>query len=400
MMNIDEFLRGLHGKLESFQHARELYAPRLAPDFNSFNFISPDEMRLSKILATFLDPAGEHAQGPAFLRAFLNRFELEGYLTEPNQVKVRTEAVTDRIDNSMRRMDIIIDFGDAAIVIENKPWADDQSEQISDYVKQVQSSHPNKFCLLYLSCTGEPPTEASILPTDRAELERKRQLIVEPYSALKDWLTDCKAVCQSERVRHFLDDFSDYIRQQFMGVHDMTEFNEIFDAVRKTRETLQAALKVAANIDGIKIDLLNQLKAQLTDRVQKRSWDLDWDLNYPSKYSSFTISFFKEQRYVVCFEFGGTLCREWGYGVCKKKIDIPDQEEIRQRLNRDISTGIKSDWWPWSINFAKPYDDWLENVEPWMDIIDNDKLADKIIQYTEDIRQALDAEPSLLDKLR
>ncbi|MCX5814424.1 MAG: PD-(D/E)XK nuclease family protein [Proteobacteria bacterium] len=387
-MNIDEFLRGLHGRLESFQHARELYAPRLAPDFNSFNVISPDEMRLSKILATLLDPAGEHAQGPAFLKAFLHWAQLEGYLAESNPVKVQTEVVTDRIDNPMRRMDIIIDFGDAAIVIENKPWTGDQSEQVSDYVKQVKSSHPNNFCLLYLSGTGEPPTEASVLPTNRAELERKEQLKVKPYSTLLDWLTGCKAVCQSERVRHFLDDFSDYIRQQFMGVHDMTEFNEISNAVRKTKETLRAALKVAANIDGIKIDLLDQLKAQLTDRVQKRSWILDWHIEYWNKYSCFGISFAKEQQqYEVWFEFDGKQCQGLHYGILDK--NLLNQEEIRNRLNSNITTGKNGDGWLWRIDGPEPYLYWLNSEEPWMDIICNDKLADMVIEYAEKIYQAL-----------
>jgi hypothetical protein len=60
-----------------------------------------------------------------FLESFLKHFGLEeGFLALVSQAKVSTEKTTDCLPNSMRRMDIRIDFDSkAALVIENKPWA-------------------------------------------------------------------------------------------------------------------------------------------------------------------------------------------------------------------------------------------------------------------------------------
>ena len=247
-MNPSDFLCRIYGRLDGLRQARKLYAPRLAPDFNSFNFIAPDEMRLSEILATLLRPSGDHAQGAAFLNAFLKRFDLEDYLQEAHRVEVITEAVTNRIDNSMRRMDILLNFGQSAIAIENKPWTYDQNEQVTDYLDQLKKSHPKKHCLIYLSGTGKPPSNESVRQADKERMEKEGRLLIIAYTRLLDWLSDCKAICQAERVRHFLDDFSDYILQQFEGVRDMTEFDQIFNAVTESGEMLKTALQMANSV--------------------------------------------------------------------------------------------------------------------------------------------------------
>lgn len=400
-MDHSEFLRRIHGRLNGLRQAREMYAPRLAPDFNTFTFIAPDEMRLSEIIATLLYPPGDHAQGAAFLNAFLKRFALEAYLPEVSRdTKVRTEVVTDRIDSSMRRMDILIDFGQSAITIENKPWTYDQNEQVADYLKQLERSHPQKHCLLYLSGTGEPPSDDSIPQADRERFIEEGKLLVIAYTRLLDWLSDCKAICQAERVRHFLDDFSDYIRQQFMGVQDMTEFDQIFNAVTESGETLQMALQVASSVNEIKLKLLNQLEAQLGQKAKAKGWQFKRGIDYWSKYSGFDIFFFSEkQKYYVSFSFDGTECQGWYYGIAKKDEKLPDLPAIWRCLDSNIKTGKSGEWWPWYLYIDAPYLNWRDSHTPWMEIVDGCKLADMIIQKTEAIYEAL-AKNNLLDALR
>jgi len=397
-MDPNEFLHRIYGRLDGLRQARQLYAPRLAPDFSSFNFILPDEMRLSKIVATLLSPSGNHAQGPAFLNTFLRRIDLEDYLSEAIRAKVNTEVRTNRIDSSMRRMDILIDFGESAVVIENKPWAADQNAQVKDYIKQLEISHPKKHCLLYLSGTDEPPSDDSIEPKDRETLIQEGKLLIKPYTILLDWLSDCKTVCQSERVRNFLDDFSNYIQQQFMGVRDMAEFDQIFDAVTASNEMFQTAMQVANSFNEIKRRLLKKLETQLDEKAKAKGWQLEWEIDYWGRNSYFGIFFFNEQQYYICFEFGGTQCQEWSYGITKKEGKLPDMPKFKECLSR-IAPGEQSEWWPWSLYFDEPYRNWLNSHTPWIEIVDDCKLANMIIRKTEAIYKAL-KQDNLLDELR
>ncbi|MFZ4703438.1 MAG: PD-(D/E)XK nuclease family protein, partial [Candidatus Methylumidiphilus sp.] len=160
MCHRDLLLR-LHQHLTALRQARTLYAPKLATEFNAIDIFGPDELRLSFILKELLSPLGSHAQGAIFLELFLKRFELDNFLSIPNDVNVSTEKTTCHLDNTMLRMDIHLDFGAAAITIENKPWAGDQANQCTNYLNQLALSHPELNCPIYLSGSGEPPSTDS-----------------------------------------------------------------------------------------------------------------------------------------------------------------------------------------------------------------------------------------------
>lgn len=65
-VQLKHFFSVLRAKREAFAENYAYFAPQLAPRFNCFDFIQPDEMMLSKILATLLNPQENHAQGEFF----------------------------------------------------------------------------------------------------------------------------------------------------------------------------------------------------------------------------------------------------------------------------------------------------------------------------------------------
>ena len=69
-LGIPEFLRLVGANQSAMLHAQRLYCDRLAPDFNPFDFIQPDEVGLSKILNWLLDPTGITAKEAAFFIYF------------------------------------------------------------------------------------------------------------------------------------------------------------------------------------------------------------------------------------------------------------------------------------------------------------------------------------------
>jgi hypothetical protein len=291
-MNYSEFIKITHNKLFAFQKAKDIYAPRLSPDFNVFEFINPDEISLSKILAELLNPKGNHAQGNFFLNVFISCLNLDGYQTRNRTIQVRTEESTKYISTTSRRMDILIDFGKEAIAIENKPWAGDQDGQVRDYINQLEISHPKKHCLVYLSGDGEDPSEESINCQLKDKMVAEKKLYIFPYSILISWLSECISISKSERIRSFLEDFSNYIRKQFLGVTDMNEFDQIFESVIESKDSFKVAFKIANSMYEVKINLLEKLHFQIDEYVKEKNWILDWsNVDYWKKYSYFKINF-------------------------------------------------------------------------------------------------------------
>ncbi len=111
----------------------------LASDFNLVSLLAPGEETISRLIVLLLEPKGVHGQGKVFLEKFVeilrknlkdrgvgNPMENVG---EIGNAKVDTEHSTDK----GRRIDILIDFPNFVIGIENKIWAGDQKDQLKDY---------------------------------------------------------------------------------------------------------------------------------------------------------------------------------------------------------------------------------------------------------------------------
>ncbi len=403
MCHRDLLLR-IHHHLDALRQARKLYAPKLAPEFNAIELFSPDELRLSKLLKELLSPTGTHAQGAIFLELFLQRFELENFLPIPNNVDVSTEKTTNLIANTMRRMDVHLNFGLAAITIENKPRAGDQENQCRRYLAQLADSHPRLNCLIYLSSSGKPPPPVSISEDKREDAEKNGRFKTIGYPELIEWLKDCRRECQADRVSTFLNEFIDYIQKQFVGI-EMAEMQEVVNIALENSETLQAALELAQAQDDINQRLLAELRGQLDPSLNNQGWTLNWDnVQRTDIYKGFTVYFFPwQQQYSVRFSFEKKNYAGPIYGIVKENVNIlPDLLEVRDCLNQIPprpyeSSNKKSKNWPWYREFISHYGDWSKHVEPWLEI-QSGAMADMIMEKAQAIYTALE-EANLLDQL-
>lgn len=197
----------------------------LAPEFCLAGLLMPDEVRLSRVIAELLNPSGSHGQGLRFLHAFLDEIETPGSAVVPEMRKawgsagkilVSCEITTSHIAASQRRMDILIEGNDYGLMIENKPWAMDQQEQLSDYAKHLYSRFPGKFVIVYLVNGGVDPSEQSIDGKAWQTLKASGNAISLDYaSGFRHWLSQCEQVCRADSVRVALRDFGRYITQEF-----------------------------------------------------------------------------------------------------------------------------------------------------------------------------------------
>ncbi len=201
-----------HRKL--FKIFKEESDKKLSSDFNTFNFIKTDELGLSSIVAVFLDIKGIHGQGSLFLDIFISCFGNQKLKDLKNRdFKVYKEYSA----NGNRRIDILLKNNDFAIIIENKPYAGDQKDQITDYIEYMEEEHQpnykNKLFTIYLNKTKSEPgnfsnSKLKLLKEKQANNEFK---IITYDMFAKIYLKKCYEKCESEKFRFFIADFIEFI---------------------------------------------------------------------------------------------------------------------------------------------------------------------------------------------
>lgn len=381
-MEIRDFLLSIQGRIAGLRRARQAYASRLAPEFNTLSVLAPDELRLSAVLAELLDPQGRHAQGRKFWNLFANHFSLPAWTNYACRVRVETEVLTDGVERADRRVDLLVEIdGKYAIAIENKPWAADQDRQVADYLAHLQVRYPCGHVLIYLSGSGEGPTEGSIDKAERDQAIDGQRLRVMGFSQLIPWLAACRHVCEASTVAAFLKEFEDYIRAKFLGVQDMAEQEIIIEEATRNADSIEAAMELIMAGSAIKEALLRKLPGQVQDRIPKQvpSWTLTpeserwWD-----QYQGFTIRLNPQDSYGIRFQFEQSLLRGFFFGI-KKEPKAPLLPDVCQALDREFNCRCRvSDHWAWWRNLDAPLYDWNVSVEPWQQLADG-RLADTII---------------------
>jgi hypothetical protein len=207
------FAGNLQYRLKLLAQTRQHTDRLLATRFNVFDYIRANENRLSDVIRDLLDANGTHGQGDVFLREFLETVcgAMPAGWTFRSAIR---ENSTSLIESHRRRIDIVVDLQSFGVGIENKPWANDQHDQIHDYVAHLGRRFAGKFVIVYLSSAGGKPT--SIEPAVSEQLLAEKRLVLWAYGgAFHAWLERCRRVCSSEKVRWFLYDFMTYAAQTF-----------------------------------------------------------------------------------------------------------------------------------------------------------------------------------------
>ena len=208
---ISRFFEGAKQGLEVLRPAVIKLERHLARKFDFFRFINLNENQMSDVFAYLLDPDETHGQRDLFLGKFLGDVNVDWLLgSRWSLTSIGREVPTTRIENWDRRIDIEIacqlDDGPAAIAIENKPWAVDQDQQLSDYAQHLKSMYEGRFKLIYLTPGGKDPSEESITCKERKELAEKfAKASIQEWA--DGWLKRAEDEVKAERVRWFVSDF-------------------------------------------------------------------------------------------------------------------------------------------------------------------------------------------------
>lgn len=379
-IQIQRFFDVLRERKNSFEENYQYFAPQLAPQFNVFSFIRPDEMRLSEIIAALLNSKHNpifpyHEQGDLFLRLFFEQFDMECYPPSQGSVRVSCETATDAIENSSRRIDIQVEFGngDYCLAIENKPWAGDQKNQLADYGMNLQKKF-KKWLLVYLHGSGKEAGEYS-LPTDIKKLWQDRDHYKEVgFDFVVKWLIECEAQAKSDRVRNFLRDFIIYCEETFLGVNKMVD-GQLIKQFALQKENIRFALEIAQQHDAIKAELYKKFESAIRATASRLlpEWQIAWPSSITEQYAMIRFRKGNWRKYSLAMEFGAIYCNNLYYGIAKQNKDHEDIPEIRQIFQ---GSGAPEIWWPWWRHVAEPYRNWRNETQPWVDIADIDERGE------------------------
>jgi len=227
------FLQGIGAVVESVRTAQVRVDRVAATRFSVFGYFRQNENILSAIFADLLRPDGNHGQGDSFLRLFLqeiDRFRNDGhayrradeYCEAFSACAVETEHMItthDDPERRFRRIDIVLQIGEAWIGVENKPWADEQDEQLKDYAEYLHGrdgralGRDRRACVLYLSGDGSPPRTLPKCKRPYYRLVAYREMGAGP--SIEHWIEQCLVQCEAENVRWFLKDLLAYVCRMF-----------------------------------------------------------------------------------------------------------------------------------------------------------------------------------------
>ena len=242
--------------------------------FNIFSITKIERKEVdthSAMLVELLDIKGSHSQGSIFLRLFFESIScLKNISVDYSSARIKKEKP---YNGGKDRIDIIIEFDNFNLIIENKIDAKDQPDQLKRYDELSQKLN-KKYLVVYLTKYG---TEAS-------EKSHKGVVVYEPLSYKLDilkWLELCiKEVALVPQVRELIVQYSNLIKK-ITGVSlTMNESNEIVEEIRKN---MLAAKAICNNYNKAQIEVIylffnairdafsDQLiqKAQLSENAQK-----------------------------------------------------------------------------------------------------------------------------------
>ncbi len=372
-------LAALSHSIDEHRLARATELQTAAPLFTPFAYVRSIENTISKIVADLLDPVGAHSQGPLFLKLFLGALGFQSFGDVSAQARVTVESPT----TDGRRIDILIQDRTWVIGIENKPWAKDGNLQVADYLQFVGNLGFSLACLIYLTHDGRLPSVASIDQRACRKALDCGQLKLKSYGDVLKWLDACHEACRAERVRGFLSDLRDYLREEVMNTRVREPGNPVVESLLAddTRKFLPVALQIAQQKDALRDALLARLSSALRERLPH------WEITGSPMTADDGIALRSpaSEGWFFCVELD-TGVGKWCYGLKRSEPDGRQSKvmsslgtRLRQRFAG--SEGPNDHWlmWLWfsdrTAHDLASYSQWEENVQPWIDMADGTMAA-------------------------
>lgn len=229
-----EKIAELHSKAEVERHIRE----KQGEFFNVFNTIGlrTEEVRLhSAFIAELLNPHGKHGLSHLFLEAFLRLLDLPfDYLIFSKVSKNNKERYIGRVtETEGGRIDIIIEDGYHAVIIENKIFAEDQKNQMVRYYNYGKKKFPNGFNLIYMTLDGHEPDDSSL------DNKKFTYDCLSYNSNIVEWLEECILIADEKPlVKSVIIQYKELVKQITNTDMDTKYSEQLLDMMTKPQNAI------------------------------------------------------------------------------------------------------------------------------------------------------------------
>ena len=265
--NVEKLLNEI-GKLVVAQNERTKERYSHGELFNVFNILGLEskEVRLhSALLAELLRPNGMSGVGNAFQKAFLAILGLpENYIVD-GKVSVELSIGT-TTDTEGGRIDIIMEDGNHAIIIENKIYAQDQPAQLLRYTNFAKDNYPHGYRLLYLTLDGKEASDDSAQGCPYQCISYKNEI--------SKWLEECARISfDRPLVRETIRQYINLIKQltnQSMGT---LEDNKLVELVASP-EHVDEYVMIINNQTSIE----NRIRLGFVAEIEKMALDMGYEI--------------------------------------------------------------------------------------------------------------------------
>lgn len=243
MEKLKELLNDVYAILREEKIKKE-ESLRRGERFNMFQICGVDhyEVMHSAIIASFLDPNGNHGQRDKFLKAFISIVDDKTGI-ETSSCSVYTEYVTNE-----GRIDILIeDKKGKGIIIENKVYAGDQNEQLKRYDKFSKEKYgEGNYAIYYLTLDKHDASDSSAGEVAYNCISYGEHIL--------NWIEECiKESATTPLIRETLIQYSNHIKQ--LTNQDMDTENR-----KKMLEVLKKNLSEAVNILSLEGDIRKEVR--------------------------------------------------------------------------------------------------------------------------------------------
>lgn len=362
--NVEKLLNEI-GKLVVAQNERTKERYSHGELFNVFNILGLEskEVRLhSALLAELLRPNGMSGVGNAFQKAFLAILGLpENYIVD-GRVSVELSIGT-TTDSERGRIDIIMEDGNHAIIIENKIYAQDQPAQLLKYTNFARDNYPHGYRLLYLTLDGKEASDDSA--------QGCPYLCISYKNEISKWLAECARISfDRPLVRETIRQYINLIKQltnQSMGT---LEDNKLVELVASP-EHVAEYLMIINNQTAIE----NKIRFGFVTEIEKMARDMGYEIVPVGDKRTYLYegwggyALFKlPQNESIYFYIGGDNTRKRGhaYGLISLKgAQTPDSIKDEIGWTDDCSSLSDEKCFPNDYSFVAAKWLWGPNGEEW-----------------------------------
>lgn len=411
MLHIQNLLNQSEAIVKKYRQIAEISGE----NFNIFSILGlqSSETRLhSKLINELLNPKGKHGQKDLFLKLFievLNEKIRENLESEANgftgvqiidfkteKASTGIEVYTGKINDEGTeggRIDILInDNHSHGIIIENKIWASDQSNQLLRYHNYGKSKF--KFHIIYLTVDGKIPSNYSTggQSFDYLCISYKEDII--------KWLELSRKECaQLPIIRETLTQYINQLKiYSGQSIHHKMK-NEIIEVMSKN---IDGSFEIANNLSLLKKHLMEKLKQEveffLKNEIERNHYEYKIQDGFTTGEKWKGISVYKKEwldkNLVLRFSYEKDNFNGMIYGFARHDSNKGDgliESEIHiQLMNENPPNAQNSKPWPLHFNFEPR--DWENNREVWLNIENGEMVKEfkKCLQRLLDIANKLE----------